>query len=104
MPFETEITLLWGKKSKVKANLPQTSLRHLLLGSTVFLPSCTDKSTVLCVGVIAWGLMLSNTDNMVQKHQMNHRSTLTVVLDFLQHSLFYELLPCTPRRHLSLQL
>lgn len=93
------------KNSKVKVNLPlRKCLRHLLVRRTVFLPLCPDDLTELsCVGVIASGLLLSVTDTFVLRDQMQHTSTLTVVWDLLQHPLIYKLLPCTPRRHLSLQ-
>lgn len=97
--------LLW-KNSKVKVNLPF----YKYVSDTCWLGgqcSChyvlDDLTALSCVGVIASGPLLSDTDTVVQRDHKDHKSTLTVVRDLLQHPLFYKLLPRTPRRHLSLQ-
>lgn len=62
--------------------------------------SCIDDLTVLSV----WVWRPKGAESRVYRDLMNHRGTLTIFRDLLQHSLLYELLTCAPRRHLSLQL
>lgn len=49
----------------------------------------------VCVDVISSGQLLSETDTAVQRDQMNHRGLLTIIWDFLQQALLYELLSGT---------